>query len=229
MRTFPALLYLGLLAGVVTQNAMAKAAGLPSGRVYVATLVLIPIALLGGRLLHVASHWADYRHDRRRILDRSTGGMALYGGLITLLPASVAVLAALAVPFFSFWDIAVFPILITMAGGRFGCLVTGCCAGRITSGRFGWWLRDAAGHRAHRIPAQLLEAGLAAGLLLLAFAVRSALPRPGELFLVVAVLFGTGRLGLLPLRADRSHAATTRLISIALVAAGLGGLLWLRL
>lgn len=228
-RTFPTLLYLGLVAGVVTQNTMAKAAGLPSGRVWFATLVLIPVALLGGRLLHVANHWADYRDDRRRILDRATGGMALYGGLIILLPASVAVLAALAVPFWSFWDLAVFPIFITMAAGRFGCLVTGCCGGRITSGRFGLWLRDAEGHRAHRVPAQLLEAGLAAGLLLLAFAVRSSLSRPGELFLTVAVLFGTGRLGLLPLRADRSHAAVTRLISIALVAGGLGGLLWLRL
>jgi phosphatidylglycerol:prolipoprotein diacylglycerol transferase len=225
--THPALLYLGLVAGIVAQNAVANAAGLPSGRVYVATFGLLPIALAGARLLHVATHWSEYRDDPRQIIDRTTGGMALYGGLLVMLPASLPVLALLAIPFWPFWDVALFPILVTMICARLGCLLNGCCVGRPTTGHLGTWLCDAHGEWARRIPTQLLEATLAAALLIVAITFRLVLPRPGQLFLLAAGLFGAGRLVLLPLRADRSRDGVMRLISVSMIVGGIGGLLLL--
>jgi len=225
--TYPVLLYVGVVAGVVAQNAVANADGLPSGRVYLATLMLLPLALAGGRLLHVAAHWTDYRDDARRIFDRSSGGMALYGGLVIMLPASTLVLALLAVPYWPFWDVALFPILIAMVCARVGCLLNGCCAGRPTDGRCGMWLCDVHGGWARRVPTQLLEAALAAALLIVALALRTVLPQPGQLFLLVAALFGAGRVVLQPLRADRAHDAVMRLISVSMIAGGLAGLLLL--
>src|SRR5262249_37874734 len=105
---YPAMLYLGLVCGVVAGNIAAHAAGADAFRVYVATMILIPIALLGARLLYVVCEWTTYRRDRSRIWDRGDGGAAQYGGLILVLPLSRPLLALLGVGFGMFWDIAAF-------------------------------------------------------------------------------------------------------------------------
>jgi prolipoprotein diacylglyceryltransferase len=222
--SYPAMLYLGVLFGMVAQNAAAHSTGLPTAQVYIATLLLLPVALVGARLLHVAGHWRDYRHDRQRIFDRSSGGMAMYGGLLVMLPASVVVLALLDVSYWRFWDVTIFLILLAMVCTRVGCLLNGCCAGRTTSGRLGVWLRDVTGERARRVPTQLLEAALAAALLAGAIALWPRLQQPGELFLLVAAAYGAGRVMLQPFRAERGRVDGLLLLSMALVVLALAGL-----
>ena len=51
------MLYVGLVFGVIAGNIAAHAAGLDPLRVYIATIVLIVPALIGARLLFVASEW----------------------------------------------------------------------------------------------------------------------------------------------------------------------------
>ena len=193
-----------------------------------ATLVLLPVALIGSRLLHVASHWSEYRLEPGRIMDRTSGGMAMYGGLLLMLPASVPVLAAIGVPFWRFWDVSIFLILLAMVLTRVGCLLNGCCTGRITEGPFGLHLRDAAGEWACRVPTQLLEGLLAVVLLAAAVAVWRGLERPGELFLLVLAGYGAGRCALQPLRAERGRLDGMLLLSLALVVLAVAGLVILR-
>jgi phosphatidylglycerol---prolipoprotein diacylglyceryl transferase len=54
-------------------------------------------------------------------------------------------------------------LFFAVAIGRLGCFLTGCCAGRVTSSRWGIWSSDRR-IGARRIPTQLLESG--AGLLI---------------------------------------------------------------
>ena len=74
--SYPALLYVGLVVGLVAGNAAAHVAGIDARSAYVATLVLIPLALVGSRLLFVVTKWPAYRHNFRRIWDRDDGGAA---------------------------------------------------------------------------------------------------------------------------------------------------------
>jgi phosphatidylglycerol:prolipoprotein diacylglycerol transferase len=222
--SYPAMLYLGAVLGIVLQNAAANAAALPSGRVYLATMLLLPIALLGSRLLYVAGHWADYRDHAARILDRGSGGMTMYGGLLLMLPASVLVLRVLAVPYWSFWDVGLFLILPAMIATRVGCLLNGCCAGRPTDRALGLRLRDVHGHLERRIPTQLLEAALATVLLCVAAVGRTRLLHPGDLFLVVLAGYAAGRLLLQPLRAERASHDGPLLISAGLLVGALAAL-----
>jgi phosphatidylglycerol---prolipoprotein diacylglyceryl transferase len=226
--SYPAMLYLGVLFGMVAQNAAANAAGLPTARVYAATLVLFPVALVGARLLYVAGHLREYQHDPWQILDRASGGMAMYGGLLVMLPASVAVLAAFDLPYWRFWDVTSFLILLAMVWTRIGCLLNGCCAGRITSGRLGLWLSDVRGQRARRRPTQLLEATVAAALFAGASTVSPRLHRPGELFLLVVAGYGACRMVLQPLRAERARVDGILLLSLCLVTLSLAGLVLMR-
>jgi phosphatidylglycerol---prolipoprotein diacylglyceryl transferase len=95
IRSYPAMLYAGLVAGVMAGNAAAHAAGLDTYRVYVATSVLLVPALIGARLFYVVSHWRIYKRNPRRIWNRSEGGFSLYGGLALAFPLSAPVAAAL--------------------------------------------------------------------------------------------------------------------------------------
>lgn len=148
----------------------------------------------------------------------------MYGGLFLMLPASVLVLGALDVPYWSFWDVTIFLLLIAMISTRVGCLLNGCCAGRPTRGHVGLWLRDAHGHVERRVPTQLLEALLALVLLCWATVAWMWPPHPGELFLSVLAGYAAGRLILQPLRAERTRFDGPSLFSAALLVASLVGL-----
>jgi phosphatidylglycerol:prolipoprotein diacylglycerol transferase len=205
--SYPALVYLGLVAGLAAQNAAAHAAGLDAARVYAATLLLLPLALAGARALHVAQHWDEYRRAPRRIWRRAEGGMAMLGGVPIMLAASAPLLAWLGVPYWRFWDSAIFCILTGMVFARVGCLLNGCCAGRATDGPLGVRLPDQHGAWARRVPVQPMEAAVGALLLAAVAVARPRLDEPGALFLLAAAMYGAARLALQRLRADRPRVA----------------------
>jgi phosphatidylglycerol:prolipoprotein diacylglycerol transferase len=183
------MLYLGIVSGLVVGNAVARSSGLPSGRIYLATVLLLVPALAGARLASVVGSWSHYRERRHLIWRRSNGGLAMYGGLVAV-PLSVPLLAALGVPFWAFWDVATFTMLTGMIFTRVGCLLTGCCAGR-----------------RGRVPMQVLEAGLGTVLLAVTAAVAASPAPDGMVFLVALVGYGLGRLALQPLRDQQTRFA----------------------
>jgi phosphatidylglycerol---prolipoprotein diacylglyceryl transferase len=232
IHSYTALLYLGLVLGLIAQNYAAVLTGLDSLRVYLATIVLLIPALVGARLLFVLSHWQWFAGHPPRIWRRSEGGAALYGGLAFAVPLSVPLLAALGIAFWEFWDVATYPMLIGAIFTRIGCLLHGCCGGRPSEGRIALWLPDHHGMWQRRIPTQLLEIGWAAALLLGAVAYWISAPFAGALFLSAVAAYAVGRLALLPLRADRPKTALPSLaqaLSGALIVLSIAGCFVLRI
>jgi phosphatidylglycerol:prolipoprotein diacylglycerol transferase len=215
------LLYAGIVTGILLATRWAGAHGLPAGRVNAALLCLVLPALVGARLLFVATHWKSFRSEPRRIWRRSDSGAALYGGLILAVVLSVPLLRGLGIAFGAFWDAATIAMLAGMIFGRAGCLLTGCCAGRPGNGRFALWLPGRDGRWQRRVPTQVLEAMLAAVLL-----GGSCWPGDwpqfqGSLFLFALASYGLGRWCLEPLRetVDRAgRVSLNRAISGALAA-----------
>jgi prolipoprotein diacylglyceryltransferase len=187
------MLYLGLVIGVMTGNIAARRAGVSTSRVYVATLVLLMVALLGARALHVALHWNLYRHDRRRIWRRAEGGSMMYGGFMAMMLFSIPTLRLLGLRFGAFWDVSVFTILVGMIFTRIGCLLNGCCSGRRTEGWFSISLPNAQGIWEKRIPTQILEALCGFGLLIVSTIVWRKVQFPGQLFLFVTLGYSAAR------------------------------------
>jgi prolipoprotein diacylglyceryltransferase len=196
IRSYVALLYLGLVCGVLAGDLAARAAGLDARRVYVATLVLLVPALVGARLLFVVTHWDRYRREPARIWRRSEGGAAMYGGLVLSLAVSVPVLAAARLPFGPFWDVATFTMLVGLVSTRVGCLLHGCCGGRLTNGALGMSLPGPDGVVRRRVPTQLLEMAWGALLLATAAAFSRRAPFPGGVFVSVVVAYALGRIAL---------------------------------
>jgi len=192
--SYPAMLYLGLTFGVVASNIAAHAARLDPLRVYIATTVLIVPALIGARLLFVASEWRHYLRNLRRIWDRTEGGFMMYGAVPLMLVCSVPLLRALHITFGAFWDVSTFTILVGMIFTRVGCLLNGCCSGRATCGWFGIRLPNTHGVWRRRVPTQVLEATCAAMLLVVAAVMWRHLPFPGALFLLIMLSYASARL-----------------------------------
>jgi phosphatidylglycerol---prolipoprotein diacylglyceryl transferase len=198
--SYPAMLYLGLVFGIVAGNFAANRSGLDSLRVFLAMLILTVPALVGARLLFVATHWEIYRREPRRIWRRSEGGSALQGGLALMLIVSVPLLAVFSLPFGEFWDMTTFTLLIALLFTRVGCILNGCCCGQPTEGWLGLRLPNHLGVWRRRIPTRLLEAGLAALLLLGAVILWDQRPFAGAVFLGIIATYSFGRALLEPTR-----------------------------
>jgi phosphatidylglycerol---prolipoprotein diacylglyceryl transferase len=187
------MLYLGMVLGVFGGTYTAALHGLDPARVYGAMLLLLPPALVGSRLLFAALHWDLYRSQPSRIWKRSDGGAALYGGLLLTLALSLPLLPAMRISVAAFWDAAAVTILIGMIPTKFGCLLNGCCAGRPTERALALYLPNEQGVWRRRLPAQLLEAGLAFILLVISIAAWMRFQFDGVLFLTASAGYGIGR------------------------------------
>ncbi len=220
--SYPALLYLGLVLGLAAQNHAAHVAGLPAGRVFAATLLLLVPALAGARLLFVLQNWRVYRHEPRRVWRRAEGGSAMLGAVPVMLLVSWPVLAALDLPYGAFWDVSTFCILVGMMFTRVGCLLNGCCCGRPSESAWALRLADVRGVCRRRLPTQLLEAGWAALLLAGAAALWPLRPFPGALFLAALAVYAAGRVALQATRERRPVLGPTDLQQ--LLASALAGL-----
>jgi phosphatidylglycerol---prolipoprotein diacylglyceryl transferase len=179
---YPAFLYAGCVAGVLAGAAAAHASGLDAAQVAAATIVLLVPALAGSRLLYVAQHPDRFRREPQRIWRRSDGGASLLGGLVLSVACSGAVLALFDLPFWRFWDAAAITMLVGLALTRVGCLLHGCCAGRVG-----------------RVPTQLAESAWAVVVLVVALAAREELS-PGVLVAGVVTAYAALRVALEPSR-----------------------------
>ncbi len=191
--SYPAMVYLGLLAGVYVQLFAALSIGVDTGATLTATLILVATALIGARLLYVAPRWPAFRKQPSRVLRFSEGGASMYGGILLAFPLSFPLLAMLGIPFGVFWDLASLTILVGMVITRVGCFLNGCCAGRPSSGRWAVWLPNDKGIWQRRIPTQLLEIAWSLVVLAGAAVLWGRLPFHGALFFYTIGAYGAGR------------------------------------
>lgn len=228
VHSYPAMLYTGLVFGMVAGNYAANLDGLDSLRVYAATFLLIIPSLVGSRALHVATHWHAYSASPSRIWNLSEGGMAQYGGILLAVPLSALLLPAMDLSFGAFWDVASFTILVGMIFTRVGCLLNGCCSGRPSAMPGSLYLPNHLGVWKRRIPTQLLEAAWATALLVSAILIWQSLPFDGALFLFATAGYAAGRL---VLESARDEAASGKrftvhhAISVLLIAMSAGAIM----
>jgi phosphatidylglycerol---prolipoprotein diacylglyceryl transferase len=226
LHSYPTMLYVGMVCGIFVAAWVAGRSGLDPNRFVLATVILSPLTLIGARLFFVASHWDVYRNDHARIWRRSEGGMAMYGGLLAVVPLSIPLLRVMDLSFAKFWDASTFTILVGMIFTRFGCLLNGCCSGRPSTSWLALNLPDYRGVRRRRMPTQLLEAAWAAVLLSTAFLLRGRGPFDGAIFCSALLAYGIGRYFLQKLRDDAIVRDTgiIQLTSVVLALAGLIGM-----
>ena len=137
---------LGFLTGLWTASRRGLRVGITGERIVDLGPWLIAGALVGARTLFVISYWHEEfaGHPWVEILKVWRGGLVFYGGFIG---------ASLACLFYSLWhklpvwrvaDVLAPSIALGSAFGRVGCLMNGCCYGRVCN--LPWAIHYPIGH-----------------------------------------------------------------------------------
>jgi len=209
-------LALALFALLVVDGATAQ--GMAPGPVTVVVAVFMIAGMLGARLLFVLSNRHRYESRWRATLTRRDEGAAAYGGLLGGTAAGALAGVLLRLPVGQLLDIAAIAALPAVAVGRGGCLLHGCCLGRVTTSAFGVPVKREHPAGTRRVPVPLFEIALLAGLALALEAVRAGHPRPGLVFLIASAGYAAVRffLGFLrPHARTRLALAQPQLLSLA--------------
>jgi phosphatidylglycerol:prolipoprotein diacylglycerol transferase len=152
--SYTALFAVGLVVALATQLAILASEQIAMPRSLLVSLLALAAGLIGAKV------WYAALHPGESILK---GGWAVDGFLVTAPVVAIVALVAFGLPVGAYLDATAPGLFFAVAIGRLGCFLTGCCAGRVTTSRWGIWSSDRR-IGARRIPTQLLESG--AGLLI---------------------------------------------------------------
>ena len=212
--SYPVLAVLATVVAVALQSAILANEGVQVGRSLIVSLLAIASGLAGAKL------WYRALHPGESLIK---GGWAVDGFLIVAPVVAVASMLVLGVPLGAFLDASAPGLFFAVAIGRVGCFLTGCCAGRVTTSRWGIWSSDRR-VGARRIPAQLVEsaAGLVTGLTSLLLVLGEARPVHGFIFVASLAAYAVLRQVLLRIRAEqrrspRSLPLTAGAVAVVLI------------
>lgn len=159
---------LAFIAGLWTATRRAKRENVPAERIADITLWLMVGAILGARFVYVTTYWKDEFADQplSEIFMIQHGGLVYYGGLIGAIVAAVIFVRWKKLPLWQTADVLAPSIALGSVFGRIGCLLNGCCFGRVCSAP--WAITFPEGHQTHPFgepaipvhPTEIYDAGL---------------------------------------------------------------------
>jgi phosphatidylglycerol---prolipoprotein diacylglyceryl transferase len=158
---------LGFLAGLWTASRRALYDGIRGETIVDLGPWLILGAIIGARGLFVISYWREDFAGKPlwQMLNIRGGGLVFYGGLIGASLACVLYVRLKNLPLWRIADILAPSIALGHAFGRIGCLMNGCCYGRVCN--LPWAIQFPYGHETYpnRLhPTQIYESLLSLAL-----------------------------------------------------------------
>ncbi len=204
--------------------------------------VIAIAALIGGRLYHVIDQWQLYQNNLAAIVLPPYSGLGVYGGIATGTLAGWLYARRVGEPFWAWADVVAPGLFLMQAVGRWGNFFNQELYGGPTT--LPWGIPIDCAHRivqysCDAFPAETTRfqplflyesvAGLAgmAFLIYLGGRFRHRL-RPGDLLLIFFIWYGAVRFALEFLRENNwtfYGIPTAQLVSLAFIAAGIGGLI----
>jgi phosphatidylglycerol:prolipoprotein diacylglycerol transferase len=123
---------LGFMAGLWTASRRGLREGVPPEKVLDLGPWLILGAIVGARTLYVISYWREEFADQpMEIFMIQKGGLVFYGGLVGSSLACILYVRWKKLPLWKFADILAPSVALGYVFGRIGCLMNGCCYGRL--------------------------------------------------------------------------------------------------
>jgi phosphatidylglycerol:prolipoprotein diacylglycerol transferase len=240
--TYGVLLATAVVLALWTLRLRADRAGMDGGQLVDFALWLVIWALVGAKLLLIVVELPRYLRDPASLVGVLRAGGVFLGGFIAAVVAAVVLLRRYKLPALPTFDVIVPSLALGHCIGRIGCLMAGCCWGAacdlpwaitytdpVAAERLGTPLHQAV----HPFP--IYEALFNFGLYLLLGALFKRRLAAGRVFATYLVLYGIGRFLLEWTRGDAVRGfvlggilSTSQLISLGLIAVGVGLHLWIR-
>jgi phosphatidylglycerol:prolipoprotein diacylglycerol transferase len=232
--SYGVLVALGVVVGLLTLNRRANRAGLDGPRLVDIALWIVIWALIGAKGLLVLVEAPRYLSNPAELLGLLRAGGVFLGGFFAAVVAGIVLFRRSKLPALVAMDAIIPSLAVGHAIGRLGCLMAGCCWGRVCE--LPWAItytdQQAAANvgtplhvALHPFPvyAALFNFGLYA-LLEWLYARR---PDPGTVFATYLVVYGAGRSLLEMTRGDAARGfvlsgalSTSQLIGIVMIALG---------
>lgn len=129
--SYGAMVALAFVAGLWTASRRSARDGIPGEKILDLGPWLIVGAILGARILYVTSYWREEFSGRSvmEIFAVWRGGLVFYGGLIGASLACVLYARWKRVPLWKLADVLAPSVALGSVFGRLGCLLNGCCYG----------------------------------------------------------------------------------------------------
>jgi phosphatidylglycerol---prolipoprotein diacylglyceryl transferase len=191
-RTFGLLMVLAVVAGVLLALKRAQRFGISKENILDMAVWAVIAGIIGARLAYILMNWkAEFAGRPEKLLTLRFEGLTSFGALILGGLAVVFFARRKRIPVANLLDTVAAPALIGWAIGRIGCLLNGCCYGRVCES--GLFCTDFGVFGFHQ-PAQLVETAIMLlGLPVVAFFERRH-PHPnGRSFALALVIFNVSR------------------------------------
>ena len=134
------MVFLAFAVGAWLGSVRERRVGIPSGTVMDLTVWILISSLLGARLTYVFAHldefqgrWLDVINPIQSDGTIGIAGLVLLGGVATAIPTAAWYLKRKGIPFLKMMDVLIPSLAFGIALGRIGCLLNGCCFGRVTA------------------------------------------------------------------------------------------------
>lgn len=201
IHSYGLLLAIAFLVAIQIFVVRGKRRGISEDSLHSVSLVLLILAIVGGRGLFVLTHWADYAADPLGVFRLWEGGLMLYGGYVLAIVGGIVYVRRAKLPLWKVADAAAPAMALGVGIGRIGCFLNGCCFGLPTHAS--WGVRFPPGSYAtfvfpgaHVHPSQIYMA-LAGGLLFVALLRLDRKPHfDGYLFWMAVALDSILRFGI---------------------------------
>ncbi|MFH1045440.1 MAG: prolipoprotein diacylglyceryl transferase [Candidatus Omnitrophota bacterium] len=179
------------LIGTYLAQREATRQNLPAQKIIDLSLCIVISGVVGARLLYVLQNIQFYRVYPLRIVMLHEGGLSFFGGFFVALAATLIFLRIQRLPAWTVLDIFVPYLALGQAIGRIGCLLNGCCFGKVTTA-FGAICFP--GETICRYPIQVYNSLLLLALyIVLRYRQKRGQTFPGQLFLLYCILYSTIR------------------------------------
>ena len=126
----------GMILGVLMAQWQAKRTGQNPELYLDFALYAIILSVIGARLYYVAFAWSEFSSDPIQILNLRTGGLAIYGGVITAIITGYAYCKIKKISFTVLADTGILGLLVGQIIGRWGNFFNKEAFGKFTDGFF---------------------------------------------------------------------------------------------
>ncbi len=225
--SYGVMMLIGVFLGIFMGEIRAKRYKLNSELIFDLGFWCVMGGLLGSKLLFVLLEFESIMKSQD-ILGSLIGGFVVYGGIIGGVLTGYIFCRIKKLNFLKYFDLIMPSVALAQGVGRIGCLLAGCCYGKVTSSRFSIMFHNTpyAPNGVPLIPTQIISsaADFLHCLILIWFA-RYA-KKDGQVGALYLILYSIGRSLVEMLRDDpRGNVgllSTSQFISIFMLAGGIG-------
>jgi phosphatidylglycerol:prolipoprotein diacylglycerol transferase len=191
------LLAIGFLVASVLGCLEAKRQGINPDLIFNFCFIVFISGVIGARIFYIVDNVSYYIKNPLDIIMLQYGGLSWFGGLGLGVLSGVIYLKKKHLRVYKIFDLIVPFVALAQSLGRTGCLLNGCCFGRIS--RFGIYFEV---HDAILVPTQLYSSLILIGIFVVLRALQDKPHKIGEIFYTYLLLYSLKRFFIEFWRAD---------------------------